>query len=64
MSDIILHKENEAFLKVECEDHYAVELSNYFTFFVPGYRFMPTRTEYGMEKLDSSTHEAGQSTQV
>ena len=41
MSDIILHKENEAFLKVECEDHYAVELSNYFTFFVPGYRFMP-----------------------
>jgi len=41
LSDIVLHKLNEAFLKVECEPHYEMELSGYFTFHVPGYRFMP-----------------------
>ena len=41
MSDIVLNKLNESFLKVECEPHYEMELSSYFTFYVPGYRFMP-----------------------
>lgn len=41
MTDIILHKQNEAFIKVECERHFAQELSDYFCFFVPGYQFMP-----------------------
>ena len=41
MTDIILHKENESFIKVECERHFAQEMSDYFTFFVPGYQFMP-----------------------
>ena len=41
MADIILNKLNESFLKVECEPHYEMELSSYFTFYVPGYRFMP-----------------------
>ncbi len=41
MSDIILKKTNEAFLKFECEKSIAQELSDYFTFFVPGYQFMP-----------------------
>jgi superfamily II DNA or RNA helicase len=34
-------KYNEVFLKVECESDIAQELSEYFTFFVPGYKFMP-----------------------
>jgi superfamily II DNA or RNA helicase len=38
---IIIHKKNEAFISVECEKSVAQELSDYFTFFVPGYQFMP-----------------------
>lgn len=41
MSNIILHKLNEAFIKVECEKHFAQELSDYFSFRVPGYQFTP-----------------------
>ena len=41
MADIILHKVNEAFIRVECEKHFAQELSDYFTFFVPNYQFTP-----------------------
>ena len=41
MSDLILHKENEAFIKFECDKGIAQELADYFTFFVPGYQFMP-----------------------
>ena len=41
MHDVVLHKKNEAFIQVECERAIAQELSDFFTFFVPGYRFMP-----------------------
>ena len=41
MSDLILHKQNEAFIKFECDKSVAQELADYFTFFVPGYQFMP-----------------------
>jgi len=41
MSDIILHKLNEAFIKFECEKGLAQELSTYFEFYVPGYQFTP-----------------------
>ena len=41
MSDIILHKLNEAFIKFECDRGIAQELSDYFTFFVPGHQFTP-----------------------
>ncbi len=41
MSDLILHKQDEAFIKFECEKSIAQELADYFTFFVPGYQFMP-----------------------
>jgi len=34
-------KVNEVYGKVECERHVARELSEYFTFFVPGYQFVP-----------------------
>mgnify|MGYP006115993647 FL=1 len=42
MTDTIqLHKLNEAFIKVECERGLAQELSDHFTFHVPGYQYTP-----------------------
>ena len=41
MSDLILHHRDEVYIKFECEKSLAQELSNYFTFFVPGYQFQP-----------------------
>ena len=41
MSDLILHKKNESFIQFECDRNIAQELSDYFTFFVPGYQFTP-----------------------
>ena len=41
MSKIIIHKLNEAFLKIECENGIAQEISSYFSFRVPGYQFVP-----------------------
>jgi superfamily II DNA or RNA helicase len=38
---IIITKKNEAFVKVQCDKSTAQELSDYFTFFVPGYQFIP-----------------------
>jgi superfamily II DNA or RNA helicase len=40
--DLIIHKKNEVYAKIECERHIARELSEYFTFMVPGYQFVPT----------------------
>jgi len=39
--DLILYKQNEAFIRFTCEKSVAQELADYFTFFVPGYQFMP-----------------------
>lgn len=41
MADIILHKLDEVFIRFECERSLAQELSDHFTFFVPGYQFVP-----------------------
>jgi superfamily II DNA or RNA helicase len=41
MVDIIIQKKNEIYLKVDCEPHIKYELSEYFTFEVPGAKFMP-----------------------
>ena len=41
MNDVILHKLNEAYIKVECEKSISQELSSYFSFRVPGYQFVP-----------------------
>lgn len=38
---ICLHKLNETFIRVECDQHLAQEMSSYFTFYVPGYQFVP-----------------------
>jgi superfamily II DNA or RNA helicase len=41
MTDIIIQKKNEIYLKIEAEPHIHQELSEYFTFEVPGAKFMP-----------------------
>jgi superfamily II DNA or RNA helicase len=41
MADIIVHKINETYMKIECEKHFAQEIHTYFSFRVPGYQFTP-----------------------
>jgi len=41
MSDIVIHKMDSVFMKIECEKSIAKEISSFFTFKVPGYKFMP-----------------------
>lgn len=38
---LIISKKDEVHIKISCERHLAQELSEYFTFFVPGYQFTP-----------------------
>jgi superfamily II DNA or RNA helicase len=38
---LAITKKNEVYAHIECERHLAKELSEYFTFFVPGYQFTP-----------------------
>ena len=40
-SNVIISKKNEVYAKVNCERHILQEMSEYFTFFVPGYTFVP-----------------------
>ena len=42
MSEAILEKFNEAYLRIKCEPSVARELSEFFTFEVPGAKFMPS----------------------
>jgi superfamily II DNA or RNA helicase len=39
--DIIIRKKNDVYALVECEDYIAHELEDFFTFYVPGYKWMP-----------------------
>jgi len=41
VNDIVISKKNEVYAKITCEKHIAQELSEFFTFFVPGYQFVP-----------------------
>lgn len=41
MSDLVIAKKNEIYLKIECDAHIKHELSDQFTFDVPGAKFMP-----------------------
>ena len=41
VSDLIISKVNEAYIKLECEKSLAQEISDHFTFHVPGYQFTP-----------------------
>ena len=40
-NNIIVSKKDEVYAKITCERHVAKELSEYFTFFVPGHQFVP-----------------------
>jgi superfamily II DNA or RNA helicase len=40
--DLIISKKNESFIKIDCDYGIGQELSDYFSFFVPGYKFMPS----------------------
>ena len=40
-NDLIISKVNEVYVKITCQKHIARELSEFFTFFVPGYTFVP-----------------------
>jgi superfamily II DNA or RNA helicase len=41
MSDVIIVKKNEVYIKLECEPHILYELQQHFTFDVEGAKFMP-----------------------
>lgn len=41
MSDLIISKKNEIYLKIEAEPHIFYEISDQFTFDIPGAKFMP-----------------------
>ena len=41
MSHLVISKKNEVFLKIEAEPHVYYELSDSFTFEVPGVKYMP-----------------------
>lgn len=49
MADIIVTKHNESFVKVKCDPDLAREISDTFTFEVPGAKFMPA---YKMGRFD------------
>ena len=38
---VFISKVNEVYLKIKCEKHISQEISEFFTFFVPGYQFVP-----------------------
>jgi hypothetical protein len=38
---LIVSKFNDVYVTVDCDSSVAMELKDYFTFKVPGYRFMP-----------------------
>jgi len=58
MADIAIQKKNEIYLKIQTEPHIHQELSEYFTFDVPGAKFMPQyRSKYWDGKIRLySTH--------
>lgn len=58
MSDVVIQKKNEVYLKVDCEPHIKHELADKFTFEVPGAKFMPQyRSKYWDGKIRLfSTH--------
>ena len=41
LSDIIIKQHNEVFVRVDCERSTAQELHDHFSFYVPGYKYMP-----------------------
>jgi len=42
MSELVISKKNEVYLRIECDPHIKYELSDHFTFDVPEAVFMPS----------------------
>ena len=38
---LIIEKKNEVYITVDCDPNIQREISEFFTFYVPGYKFMP-----------------------
>jgi superfamily II DNA or RNA helicase len=49
MSDVIIHKKNEVYIKLECEPHILYELAPHFTFSVESAKFMPQYRKKGWD---------------
>jgi superfamily II DNA or RNA helicase len=61
MTNIIIQKKNEIYLKVETEPHIHQELFDYFTFEVPGAKFMPQyRSKYWDGKIRLYSNHTGE----
>jgi superfamily II DNA or RNA helicase len=61
MDNIIIQKKNEIYLKVETEPHIHQELFDYFTFEVPGAKFMPQyRSKYWDGKIRLYSNHTGE----
>ena len=41
MDTLIIEKKNEVYITADCDPNVQRELSEFFTFYVPGYKFMP-----------------------
>ena len=50
MPDYVIEDLDSCNIKVKCERHHAKELSDFFTFKVPGHKFMPS---YRAKKWDT-----------
>ena len=61
MADLIIQKKNEIYLKIEAEPHIHQELFDYFTFEVPGAKFMPQyRNKYWDGKIHLYSNHTGE----
>jgi len=61
MTDLIIQKKNEIYLKIEAEPHIHQELFDYFTFEVPGAKFMPQyRNKYWDGKIHLYSNHTGE----
>ncbi len=55
METLILEKKDEVYLTVDADPSIQREISEFFTFYVPGYKFMPQfRNRMGMARYDYS----------
>ena len=52
MADLVIRKKNEVYVTIKAEPHINQELSDHFTFDVPGAKFMPQyRSKYWDGKI-------------
>ena len=41
MDTLVIEKKDEVYLTIDCDPNVQREISEFFTFYVPGYKFMP-----------------------